>query len=133
MDETTEHYDTVTMAPTDTLRFNILYVRNNLIEEFRIYEYNEGRGAEGKAYRVSSRFKALLRHIGQSYRESQGDDKFTELYKMVESAEYDGLLAAYWVVEEFLYKKRLTQYDTAGGYDRTRLKSVVNHFKKRGY
>jgi len=106
--------NTVTAPPNDVLRILILEKRENVIDSIEAFNRFKYQNQPTEDYEVRTRLNSLFLEIQASLKEDmkQNDGSFEALRSLLYSAnKISQLLEVFYTINEWLYAKKLTQWD----------------------
>jgi hypothetical protein len=112
---------TVAVPAYDILRVLILQRRDAFIEALEAYYRTKYKGLVASTYEVRARLRSLFEEVRASMIESIAAEDMVVLLEQVHSPDFDCVLKAWRTIDEWLYDKKLTQFDSRIRYDSTRV------------
>lgn len=112
----------VTGTPAEVLQFLILQKRDDVIIAFEDFHFKQNRGVFCRPDLLKAKLNSLWLEIGSAMRkeyEKKKGNKILNIERGLKSVHYDDLLSAFLEIDSWLYDKKLTQFDSRGGYDST--------------
>lgn len=111
---------TVAIPAYDIVKILILQSRDNFIQALEAYRRTKYKGIQASSHEIQSRIQSLYEEVRSAMKNSMSEEEFDKLTKSVESAEYDMLIESWHIIDEWLYVKKLIQFDTKIRYDSSR-------------
>lgn len=108
---------TIGTPRSDIISVLILQRRNDVIDAIESYKKAEYQGAEGPAWVVRSRMLTLFLEVRSALKNSKKPEDFKKLEANVLSADMDRLGEALYAIDEWLYQKNITKFDTRKDVD----------------
>jgi hypothetical protein len=117
---------TISTPPGDVLKIAILERRHYVIGAIQSMFRMEFRGAQGETYEVRSGLYALFLEIEPALIADMGEEEVKKLRDLVNSTDDDSKkpLEAFKIINNWLYKKNLTKFDTRKSVDTTDIEAV---------
>lgn len=113
----------VSLPMVDVLKFSILERRQYVIESMISYERLAGQGRVPLTHIVMAGISALFRELRPALKKDfdkiASSKTFEELEVLVNSKNYEELSEAFSLIDEWLYAKDVTKFDTNTRYDKT--------------
>ena len=103
---------TITTPAYDILKVLILQRRDGFIESLEAYNRTKSKGVIASTYEVRSRLISLFEEIRSSFLSSETDKEVMEIEAKIKNDDIDSIMEVYHIIDEWLYKKKLTQFDT---------------------
>lgn len=114
----------VALPPQDYLKYRILDHQAAAIREMGRYYYRKSRGITTTTNKVRVALITLYLLIYSSLRRTIGDPETKKLQRKVYSTEFNQLEDAYFIMSDFLDKKKLTLFDSKRSLDYTNLETM---------
>jgi len=115
MEKQEEEFQSVTIPPIEVLKLSILQRRNYVIDAMECYDKIDGRDIKSNTYIVRSGMLAYFREIGfaikKDFLKKNKQTEYEQLLEDINSVDYKKLLNAFYIIEEWLYDKKLTMFD----------------------
>jgi hypothetical protein len=111
------YIDTIGTSSGLDLKFYLLVKREEVLEQLRIYEYRVGRGLEPPIHKLRSCIVWLYEAVQSSYKSSRDKEALKKVIKYTHSYKYTELHTAWQLLDDFLYEKNITKFDTKKKYD----------------
>lgn len=127
-----EDIENIAVAPADYLRYMILKRRDVVLWELRHYLAEKARNSTPQVFPLMSAIQTLWYDLETSLREDCLKDKnrFALIKGYVFSDSVDECISGFRKLNDFLYKKQVTKFDTKVKYD---YKNVELSNKMQGY
>lgn len=123
-----ENEITVATPPTEVLKFLILEKRNNVISAIENYTKLTGANANAPTYIIRASLYALFLELQGALYKDLKKETYEDLRNEMESKEYEDLVKAFYIMNEWLYKKRITLVDSRESIDTSRVEK--ENYKK---
>lgn len=121
---------TVTIPSYDLLKILILQRRESFIDAYEAYHRVTSKGVRAEFYEARARLRALFYEIQSAIKDSYKEDAdFIELKRMIESNDQKDNLTAWYEIEDWLYKKKLTKFDNSPNLG----PNIIHRNKMRGW
>ena len=123
----TDKFETEATPLYIDLKQSLLFHWDSAGDKIAQREYYKSKGADVYKEEVSKSVFRLWLFIRSGFKkDSEEDYEFIE--KAFQNKHIENIMQSYWKIDEYLYKKGVTKYDTKQIYDRTRVE-VANKFR----
>ena len=112
---------TVAVPAYDIVKILILQSRDNFIQALEAYRRTKYKGIQASSHEIRSRAQSLYEEVRSAMRNSMTPEEFKRLTEQINSSEVDDIEEAWHTIDEWLYEKKLIQFDTKIKYDSTRV------------
>lgn len=115
---------TVGTPAWDILRVLVLQRRDHFIEALEAYRRARGKGMVATDYEMQARLCSLFQELRAHLLNSLKEEEFQELEQQIdEPKDYGDTIKAWRIINNWLYSKELTKWDTRKRYDYTKVEN----------
>jgi hypothetical protein len=127
MNERTFEYTdekTTGSSPKELLQWLLIKRTEQVEDNLNDYYGSEARGTSGHTYRLTGTIKTLFIHIEPMMKKTLEEERYETIREMTFSDDIDEQIAAFRVMNQFLYEKNLLKIDTKQWYDKRRAEAA---------
>jgi len=115
-----EEHQTVAVPPSDLLKIMVLQRRDDVLAALEAYNKLSARSSGVPPHALKARIRTLFIDLKAALKNDMDEERFLHLSNLVDSDDVDEMLDAFDLVNEWLYNKKVTRFDTRKSYDPSR-------------